>query len=101
MTDCPADNLGHVIDLFGLEHRPAFGCSHDRNSAWSAGCSERCAVYWVNRDIPLNGLSAANDFTIEQHGRFIFFTFTNDDDSTKICAPKCFAHCVYGCPING
>mmetsp|Transcript_388 Transcript_388/g.2976 ORF Transcript_388/g.2976 Transcript_388/m.2976 type:complete len:244 (-) Transcript_388:421-1152(-) len=92
--------LVHVHDWSWVIECPFRSNSNYRQGSVSAKSSKPCAIQRIHRDIHGISRTVSNTFAIEKHGRFIFFSFTNDHSPTHGNKAENMSHCIH-CGLVG
>ena len=91
----PDDELLHVENRAGIEHRTALGYRDDGDSVGHPFCCESCAVDWVDRDIDFCTAAISDALPVEQHWCSVLLALTDDDDPVHRDAADQCSHRVH------
>ena len=88
--------LVHVEDVLRVVHRSALGEGDDADGVRQTVGGEARSVDRVYGDVDLRLGAAAELLSVEEHRRFVFFAFSDDDDSVHLDSVEHEAHGVDG-----
>ena len=95
------DQFVHVKNGLGIEHRAARRAGDDADRAADAERRQTRPVDGVHRDVHFGVLAGAEVFAVEQHRRFIFFTFSDHHNAIHVNGIEHVTHCVDGRAVGG
>ena len=92
--------LVHVEDMLRVVHRPALCEGDDADCVRQTVGGEARSVDRVYGDVDLRLDAAAEFLSVEEHRRFVFFAFSDDDDSVHLDSVEHEAHGVDGGSVD-
>ena len=95
------DELVHVEDGRGVEHRAVVRDRDDRERVVAAGGRQRGAVDRVDGDVALRSAAVADALAVEEHRRLVLLALADDDRAVEVDGGEERPHRVDGRAVGG
>ena len=95
------DQLLHVEHGGRIKHGATLSHCQDGQGVVDAEGSQPGSVDRVDGDVAFRAGAVTDAFTVEEHGGFVFFAFTDDNDAVEVDRLQEGTHGVHGSPVGG